>query len=120
MECTTNVNKTILLADDDVSVRSLIKTLLERAGYRVIEAFDGQDAVEKFVENHEEIHLLVLDIVMPRKSGKDAYDDISKLKPGIKALFVSGYAGDSITHTDILAKPFNARVLLSRLTGMLN
>ena len=120
MECTTKESKTILLADDDDSVRSLIKTLLERAGYKVIEACDGQDAVEKFVEKHEEIHLLVLDMKMPRKSGKDAYDDISKLKPGIKALFVSGYAGDVINHTDILAKPFETRALLSRLTGMLN
>ena len=115
-----NANKTILLADDDVSVRSFIKTLLEGAGYKVIEAYDGQDAVEKFVEYREEIHLLVLDIMMPRKSGKDAYDDISKLKPSIKALFVSGCADESVTPTNILAKPFEARVLLSRLNGMFN
>ena len=120
MESSSTVRKTILLADDDVSVRSLIKTLLEGAGYTVIEAYDGQDAVEKFGERQEEIHLLVLVIMMPRKSGKEAYDEISKLKPGIKALFVSGYAGDSITHTDILAKPFKARMLLNRLAGMFN
>jgi hypothetical protein len=58
--------------------------------------------------------------MMPRKNGKDAYDDISKLQPGIKALFVSGFAGDAITHTEILEKPFKAGVLLSRLDGMLN
>jgi len=120
MEYTAHAMKTILLADDDVSVRLLIKTLLEGAGYRVIEACDGQDAVEKFVENRENIHLLLLDVMMPRKSGKDAYDDISKLKPGIKALFVSGYEGSSVAPAEILAKPFKARVLLSRLNGMFN
>jgi len=120
MEYTPHARKTILIADDDVYVRSFIKALLERAGYKVIEAYDGQDAVEKFIENREEIHLLVLDIMMPRKSGKDAYDEISKLQPGIKALFVSGYAGDLMTDTDYLAKPFKASVLLNHLNGMLN
>ena len=120
MEYTPHARKTILIADDDVYVRSFIKALLERAGYKVIEAYDGQDAVEKFIENREEIHLLVLDIMMPRKSGKDAYDEISKLQPGIKALFVSGYAGDLMTDTDYLAKPFKASVLLNRLNGMFN
>jgi CheY-like chemotaxis protein len=120
VEYTHNVRKTILLADDDVNVRSFIKALLELSGYKVIEAHDGQDAVEKFIENREEIHLLLLDIMMPRKSGKDAYDDISKLQPGIKALFISGYPGDFITHTDFLAKPFKASVLLNHLNGMLN
>jgi len=84
-------HETILLAEDDDSVRALIKTLLERAGYKVIEAIDGKDAVEKFSSSEDSIHLLLFDVVMPKMNGFDAYTEIRKLSPDIKVAFISGY-----------------------------
>lgn len=93
---TTGGTETILLAEDELEVRNLVKTVLERNGYKVIEATDGEDAIRKFTEHKDEINLLVFDVVMPKKSGKDAYDAIKKVKPEIRTLFMSGYSEDII------------------------
>ncbi|HYQ47917.1 MAG TPA: response regulator [Thermodesulfovibrionales bacterium] len=114
-------NKTILIADDDTNLRTFIKTVLERAGCRVIEACDGEEAIDKFLLNSSEVDLLVLDVRMPRKNGKDAYDEILKLKPGIKAIFISGFPDDSIReHADFISKPFTPQALLTHMNGMFN
>ena len=88
--------ETILVAEDDASLRKLTSTVLEAFGYRVITAEDGEDAITKFMENRDRIHLVMLDMIMPKKSGKDAYVEIRKIMPDIKALFVSGYTMDII------------------------
>jgi nitrogen-specific signal transduction histidine kinase/trans-aconitate methyltransferase len=72
--------ETILVADDDESIRKLIKELLEKYGYTVIETQDGIDAVNKFQDNKDRIELLLLDVVMPKKSGKEAYDEIAGME----------------------------------------
>ena len=84
--------ETILIAEDDEDIRKLTKTVLEGHGYTVIEAVDGRDAVEKFSANKDKIHLLLFDIMMPNKNGREAYDAINEMKPGINALFMSGYS----------------------------
>jgi PAS domain S-box-containing protein len=84
--------ETILLAEDDASVRDLYRTVLERAGYRVIEALDGVDAVEKFIQSRTTIDLLLFDVVMPKMNGKEAFEAIRKLAPATKILYSSGYA----------------------------
>ena len=88
----------ILVADDDDVIRGLVRTLLERAGYSVIEAVDGAEAVKKFSEFREGIDMLVLDVRMPGKDGRQAYDEIRHIRPDIKVLFISGY------EKDVLAK----------------
>ena len=88
--------ETILLAEDEVEVRNLGKKVLERFGYKVIEAVDGEEAIQKFVENKDEINLLAFDVLMPKKSGKEACDAIKKIKPDMKVLFMSGYSEDII------------------------
>ena len=93
---TTGGTETILLAEDELEVRNLVKTVLERNGYKVIEAADGEDAIQKFMEHKDEINLLVFDVVMPKKSGKDAYDIIKKVNPEVRTLFMSGYSEDII------------------------
>ena len=114
-------NKTVLVADDDMNLRAFIKAVLERAGCRVIEAYDGKDAVDKFLLHSSQIDLLVLDVVMPRKNGKDAYDEILKFKPGMKAIFISGYNDDAISKkADFIPKPFTSQALLSHMNGMFN
>ena len=97
-------SETVLLAEDDDTVRGLTRTILEEFGYRVIEARDGEDAVEKFREHADTISLAILDVVMPKKNGLDAYNELQKLKPGVKALFMSGYTADIIHKKGVLEK----------------
>ena len=88
--------KTILVADDDIVFRELIKTQLERAGYIVVEAIDGTDAIKKFVDHKDRIELLIIDVIMPKMHGKEVYESIKKMRPGIRAIFISGYEADFI------------------------
>ena len=116
-----NGTETILLAEDEEEVRNLTKSLLEEADYKVIEAVDGYDTINKFMENKEDVSLLLLDVVMPTKNGREAYEEISKIRPGIKALFMSGYSESSIHKISVLkegfhfiSKPFSQTALLKR------
>jgi CheY-like chemotaxis protein len=94
--------ETILIAEDDTAVRELTRNILEDFGYKVIEAVDGEEAVRKFIENKNVVKLLLFDIIMPKKNGKDAYVEIKKIRPDIKAIFVSGYTADIIHQKGIL------------------
>jgi PAS domain S-box-containing protein len=112
----------ILMAEDDATVRQLTKQILEDAGYTVIEAFDGEDVIAKFNNNKENIDMLLLDTVMPKKDGKEAYESISCIRPGVKALFMSGYSEDIIHKRGILqdglnfvAKPVTPNTLLKKI-----
>lgn len=88
--------ETILLAEDDSEVRDLTRKVLEESGYTVIEAVDGEDAVSKVTENKKRIQLAILDVVMPKKNGKEAYDEIKKIAPRVRVLFTSGYTANTI------------------------
>lgn len=97
----------ILLAEDNEEVRQGIKAFLENYGYKVTEAVDGEDAIEKFKQNKEEIDLLIIDVIMPRKNGKEAYQEMLTIKPSLKALFISGYTANIIHKKGILDKGIN-------------
>ncbi len=99
--------ETVLIAEDDGQVRELIKKLLDGFGYKVIEAVDGEDALKVFHDNRDRIHLLILDVVMPKKNGKEVYDAIKKGMPDIKAIFTSGYNADIIHKKGILEEGLN-------------
>lgn len=94
--------ETLLVAEDDPDVRSFIRTVLEEFGYTVIEAVDGMDAVKKYRENSDCIKAAIFDIIMPKKNGRDAYLEIRKSYPDLKAIFVSGYTGEFLTEEGIL------------------
>ncbi|HEX2767652.1 MAG TPA: response regulator [Geobacteraceae bacterium] len=120
-------NQTILIADDDMQVRDIIRITLENSGYKVIEAEDGEMAVQQFAKYRDEINLLILDIVMPKKNGKDAYDEIRKIRQEIKVLFISGYTSDVIDlkvgmgeELNIVSKPVSPRELLLKIKGTLD
>ena len=120
-------SETILLAEDNTDVRGLAKGLLESKGYTVIEAVDGKDAVRQFMDHRAEIDLLVLDVVMPGKNGKEAYDDIRAVRPDVKILFTSGHTGDVILtkgiedeKIDFLAKPLLPNELLLKVREVLD
>jgi PAS domain S-box-containing protein len=98
---------TILLAEDDEDVRTSTRKILELFADRVIEAIDGMDAIEKFKEHKEDIDLLILDVIMPRMKGKEAYEEIKKIRPDVKALFISGHAEDILSDKGILEEGIN-------------
>jgi len=100
-------DETILIAEDDIQVRELTKEVLAGYGYKIIDAKDGADAVKVFIENKDEIQLLIFDVVMPKKNGKEAYDEIKDVRPGVKAIFISGYTEDMIHKKGILEEGLN-------------
>jgi CheY-like chemotaxis protein len=100
----TGGTETILVAEDDEIIRNLTRSVLTEFGYEVIEAMDGEEALRIFGENRDRIDLLLLDVIMPRKNGKAAYEEMRRIKPGIKALFMSGYSADMISKEGILEK----------------
>jgi PAS domain S-box-containing protein len=99
--------ETVLVAEDDVQVRDLTKRVLEGSGYQVMEAENGEEAMRVFNENKDKIQLLILDVIMPKKNGKEVYDEIKKTKPDIKAIFASGYNAEVIHKKGILEKGFS-------------
>ena len=120
-------NETILLAEDDSALRKLFLTVLQEYGYKVILAVDGEDAIKKFMDNKDKIQLVMLDMIMPRKSGKEAYDEIIKLRPDMKTLFSSGYTADRIDKdslhkegVDFIMKPASPKDLLKKIREMLD
>jgi CheY-like chemotaxis protein len=117
----------ILIAEDDTAVRSLMRQLLNEFGYSVIEAVDGEDAVSKFKDNQDRIKLLLLDVIMPKKNGKEAYEDMKAMRPDIKTIFVSGYARDLIQDKSVidnglefLQKPVSPEELLNKIRAVLD
>jgi PAS domain S-box-containing protein len=121
----TGGTETILVAEDDIAVRSLNRQLLETFGYKVIEAVDGEDAIAKFIENKAEIRLVVLDVVMPQKNGKEACEEIKRILPEMKFLFTSGYASDifeyrEITSINFISKPILPTILLNKIREILD
>jgi CheY-like chemotaxis protein len=119
--------ETVLVAEDDPALRNLTKTMLESFGYTVIEAVDGEDAINKFKENKDRIQLLIFDVIMPRENGRDAYEDIKGISHDIKAVFMSGYSADIIQSKGMLedgmefiSKPVLPNELLRKVRDVLD
>jgi PAS domain S-box-containing protein len=107
LEKAPNGKEVILVAEDNIDVRQLTKEVLEGGGYTVLEARDGWDAIEKFSQNKDRINLVILDVVMPKKNGNEAYNEILKIREDVKALFTSGYTGDIVLGKGIQNNAFN-------------
>ena len=88
--------ETILLAEDNDALRRLFFSILSKFGYKIIEAVNGRDAVRKFEDHKDSIQLLLFDLVMPGMGGKEACDQIKKLNPEMKVIFISGYTPEII------------------------
>ncbi|MBN1475716.1 PAS domain S-box protein [Candidatus Sumerlaeota bacterium] len=120
-------SETILMAEDDPMVRNLTVRTLERAGYKVIATCDGEEALQIFEEFADEIDLVLLDVIMPKMSGRAAHARMRVIDPQMRVLFVSGY-DPSATHAEaferegleLLAKPFNPPDLLSKIRAILD
>ena len=121
------MSETILVAEDDDIIRSLTRSVLKEFGYTVIEAKDGEDAVRLYQENRERIGLLLFDVIMPRKNGKAAFDEIRKTGSDVRVLFISGYSADMISSEGILekglsfiSKPVSPKELLQKVREVLD
>ena len=119
--------ETILLAEDDKDLRKLSKIVLEQLGYTVIPAIDGEDAVKKYMENRGTIRLLLFDLLMPKKSGKEAYDEIRRAAPNIPVLFASGYSANMLREkmvidecAELVYKPISPSNLLKKVREILD
>ena len=120
-------SETILVAEDEPAVRDLVSLVLRECGYTVIEAADGDDAVRRFADHKGVIDLAILDVVMPKKNGKEVYRDLTRMKPELRALFMSGYTKDIVLErgmiddrVDFIAKPLVPNDLLHRVRQMLD
>jgi CheY-like chemotaxis protein len=123
----SNGNETILVAEDDAALRRLFSTILQAYGYKVILAQDGEEAIKKFADNRDKIQLIMLDMIMPKKSGKEVFDIIRKMRPDIKTLFSSGYTADRIDKDnmskggfDFIMKPVSPKELLKKIREVLD
>jgi CheY-like chemotaxis protein len=121
-------DETILLAEDEPSVRELATRILSDKGYQVYPAPDGNEAL-KIVQDdpRRKVHLLLTDVVMPGMSGKDVADHLRLSTPDIKILFISGYTDDAIVHHGVLdegvnfiQKPFTPEGLARKVREVLD
>jgi PAS domain S-box-containing protein len=113
---------TVLVADDEETVRTVAKQSLEHAGFRVLLAGDGREAVDLFRARHAEIDATLLDLTMPRLSGEDAFREIRRIQPDAPVLFTSGYNEDSATErlagkglAGFIQKPYRHAELVAKI-----
>ena len=119
--------ETILVAEDADAIRTLIERTLGAAGYRVITAPNGKEAVKRFQEASRRIDLVLLDVVMPKLGGRAAFELMRAVKPGLRGVFLSGYSASEISEEwllaqecELLAKPITPQVLLRRVRAALD
>ncbi len=117
----------VLVADDDHDMRRIMVQALQTFGYQVIEAGDGDDAVRKFLDQVDRVQCLVLDVAMPGKNGKQAYDEISLVRPDLPVIFTSGYTADGarkrgvpVDEHPLLSKPVSPTVLAKAVRTVLD
>ena len=120
-------SETILLVEDEEVVRGLTTTILEGAGYHVIAAGGGAEATKLCADQNEPIDLLLTDVVMPKTSGKEVAEQLTKMQPGLKVLFMSGYTDEAIVHHGVLdanvefiQKPFTPVALSKKIREVLD
>jgi len=119
--------ETVLVVEDAASVRMVTRQVLERYGYTVLEAPNGETALRLAAKHHGPIQLLLTDVVMPGLSGRQLAEQLSRLRPEMKVLYVSGYADNAIVHHGILdsgvaylQKPFTPESLARRARDVLD
>jgi two-component system, cell cycle sensor histidine kinase and response regulator CckA len=119
--------ETILVAEDHEGMYEMAKEILESLGYRLLLARDGEEAVDQFATHRNDISLVLLDVIMPKLNGIDAYEQMCKAKPGVPAIFTSGYSdhGPMLTSLTtkvaaVLQKPYGSKVLARRVRELLD
>lgn len=120
-------SETILLVEDEEAVLNLAKVMLERYGYTVIPAATPTEAIRQAEKYDGEIHLLLVDVVMPEMTGRQLAERLYKLRPKLRTLFMSGYTANVIAHRGVLdegvffvQKPFSAKNLATKVRTALD
>ena len=120
-------SETLLLVEDESSVRQASRQFLVQNGYRVIEASDGEDALRVSRNQHLPIHLMITDVVMPRMGGPKLAEQLAEERPDMRVLFVSGYAESTVLKhgkidvaTRFLQKPFSLKMLARKVREVLD
>ena len=119
--------ETVLLVEDAAAVRAVTKQVLERQGYVVLEAPDGEAALRLAQQHRGPIHLLLTDVVLPRVSGRELAERLTQVRPDMKVLYASGYTDDSVVRhgilelgTAYLQKPFSPESLARKVRNVLD
>jgi two-component system, cell cycle sensor histidine kinase and response regulator CckA len=117
----------ILVAEDHEGMREMAREILDVLGYRLILARDGEEAVRAFAARQNDVSLLLLDVVMPKMDGIDAYEQISKIRSGVPVIFTSGYSdhGPQLSFllakgATVLQKPYGSKVLARKVRELLD
>jgi len=120
-------DETILLAEDHDGIREMAHAALKAKGYQILLAHDGEEAMEMFAAHRDRISLVVLDVIMPRRSGPEVFAAIKTLKPGISVVFATGYSNETAALAEIvergvaiLKKPYGPSVLCRRVREVLD
>jgi len=118
-------SETILLVEDEDSVRQLVRETLDSRGYRVLEAANGNAALAVAAAHSDTIHLIITDVVMPGLSGQELVQQLLPARPGLKVLYLSGYAQDAFSAPNaaaqktFLQKPFTLQSLSRKVREVL-
>jgi len=119
--------ETILLVEDALRVRAVVREILEMNGYNVLEARHGVEALEISERHQGPIHLMVTDVVMPQMSGRELAQRLQPLRPDMKVLYMSGYTDDAIVRHGVLgagmaflSKPFTPDALALKVSEVLD
>jgi two-component system cell cycle sensor histidine kinase/response regulator CckA len=120
-------SETVLVVEDAEQVRQLTAAILRRAGYRVLEAADGQDACDLLARYHESVDLLLTDVVMPGMNGRQVFEHLSAQRPSMRVIYCSGYTSETVVHHGIpnrgrafVQKPYTTTGLLQTVRQVLN
>lgn len=112
--------KTILLVEDEPAIRQLMARVLVSEGFRVLEARHGLEAADVFRDHGDAIDLLITDVRMPFVSGTDLIDELRRLRPSLRVLFVTGYPDDRTASECQLVKPFTRDAFLTTIHEILS
>jgi len=119
-------NECILLAEDDPAILHMLKGLLEDYGYFVYTASDGLAAIQVFLENQESIKMVITDVIMPAKNGREVFEKVTSINPAIPVIFMSGYPAEIMNQENLaghdinyLTKPINPKTLLKKIRELL-
>jgi PAS domain S-box-containing protein len=119
--------ETLLVVEDDEVVRNLTRKMLEARGYRVLTAAGGREALQLAARHPEPLPLLITDVIMPDMSGPELAERLTKLRPEMQVIYVSGYTGETIMHHGVLEhgihflqKPFTAEALALKVRHLLD